>query len=135
MWSRLMALAPMVIGAACGGGHGVSVEHSPLPEPPDSVLVQVVNDNFYDARIHAVWDGGQRVSLGTVAGNGNRAEASIRWEPRPIVFEILFIIGGTAYVSHPVEVERGDIIEVRLPRNIDMSGFFRRLPRQERRPT
>lgn len=129
MWSRLMAVAHVLAGAACASGHGVSVERSPFPEPPDSVLVEVVNDNFYDARIHAVYDGGQRVSLGTIAGNGNRAEATIHWEPRPIVFEILFIIGGSAYVSYPVEAERGDIIEVRLPRNIDMSGFFRRVSR------
>ncbi|MBI4419263.1 MAG: hypothetical protein HY560_00410 [Gemmatimonadetes bacterium] len=105
------------------------MERSQLPEPPDSVVVEVVNDNFYDARIHAAYDGGHRLSLGTIAGNGNRAEVTIPWEPRPIVFQILFIIGGTAYVSHPVEVERGDIIEVRLPRNIDMSGFFRRVSR------
>jgi hypothetical protein len=95
----------------------------------DSIYIETLNDNFYEARIHAVYEGGQRRSLGTIAGNGGRSRTAIPWEPRALKFEVLFIIGGSAYVSYPVDVSSGESIEVRLPPNIDQSGFFRRVSR------
>lgn len=86
-----------------------------------------MNDNFYDARIHAVYRGGQRRSLGTIAGNGGSTRTALAWEPHSLVFEVSFIISGASYVSQPVDVARGESIEVRLPANIDQSGFFRRV--------
>jgi hypothetical protein len=46
------------------------------------------------------------------------------------VFEISFLISGAEYVSHPLEVSRGEHVELRLPPNIDESGFFRRVSRR-----
>jgi hypothetical protein len=120
----------MMMLAACSRATSLLVEdESWVEEEPDSITVAITNDNFYDARIHAQYDGGHRYSLGTVAGNGQQAEVSIRWEPRPIIFEIMFIVSGAVYLSHPVQALPGDIIEVRLPPNIDASGFFRRVRR------
>lgn len=95
----------------------------------DSIAVDVVNENYFEARIHALYEGGQRRSLGTIAGNGGRSRMSLAWEPRSLVFEILFVIDGAAYVSLPVDVAPGESIEVRVPSNISESGFFRRLRR------
>lgn len=123
------AVALALLAAACAGSQDVQVEEAALPALPDSIYVEVTNDHFYDARIHAVYDGGQRHTLGTIHGNGGHAEVALGWQPRPLTFLISFIIGGQAYVSHPVDVVRGDIVEVRLPPNIEASGFFRRVGR------
>jgi hypothetical protein len=37
------------------------------------------------------------------------------------------VISGAAYVTHPIDVTRGESLELRLPPNIDASGFFRRV--------
>ncbi len=129
--SGAVVLRFLVIGlAACSRATSLLVEDDPwAEEESDSVTVAITNDNFYDARIHAQYDGGHRYALGTIAGNGQQAEVTIRWEPRPIIFEIMFIISGAVYLSQPVQALPGDIIEIRLPPNIDASGFFRRVRR------
>lgn len=99
------------------------------PALPDSIFVDAYNDHFYDARVHAVYAGGQRRSLGTIGGNGGHTRVALVWEPHALVFEIDFIISGLTYVSQPIDVTRGEIVEVRLPPNIDQSGFFRRVRR------
>lgn len=96
----------------------------------DSVVIVAVNEHYYDARVHAVYEGGPQVTLGTIPGNGGTVEAALPWDPRALIFEISFIISGAGYVSEPVTVTRGEHLEVRLPANIDMSGFFRRVPRR-----
>lgn len=96
---------------------------------PDSIAVDVVNENYYDARIHAVYAGGQRRSLGTIAGNGGRTRIALAWEPRSLVFEVQFVTDGTTYVSLPVDVVPEQSIDLRVPSNIGESGFFRRVRR------
>jgi len=121
----IVALA-ILAGAACAGGREMD---RAAPATSDSIYIETLNENFYEARIHAVYKGGQRRSLGTIAGNGGRARIGIPWEPRALTFEVLFVISGSAYVSYPVDVSRGEAIELRLPPNIDESGFFRRVSR------
>lgn len=124
---KTMALA--ALGAGCAHGGGVEVHNRSDPPATDSVYVQVINDNFNDARVHAVYDGGGRVSLGTISGKDERPERAIPWQPRPLVFEITFIVSGDRYLSVPVDLARGDFVQVRLPPNIESSGFFRRISR------
>lgn len=100
------------------------------PREPEIIVVEAYNENFYDARVHAVFAGGQRRSLGTIAGNGGRTQTTLAWEPHALVFEISFLISGAEYVSHPLEVSRGEHVELRLPSNIEDSGFFRRVSRR-----
>ena len=124
----MVSLALVVSTVACPRGRpDVSVKDSESPKAPDSVFVEVTNDHFYEARVHAIYDGGQRFSLGTIAGNGNHAQVAIGWQPRSIVFEINFVVGAGVYLSYPVEAAPGDVIEVRVPPNIEASGFFRRV--------
>lgn len=96
----------------------------------DSVVIVAVNEHYYDARVHAVYEGGPQVTLGTIPGNGGTVQAALPWDPRALIFEISFVISGVDYVSEPVTVTRGEHLEVRLPANIDMSGFFRRVSRR-----
>lgn len=115
----------MLTAASCAGRS--DRDEAAQPVAPDSVFIDAVNEHFYDARVHAVYDGGQRRSLGTIAGNGGSTRTAIAWEPHALIFVVSFIISGASYVSQPVEVTRGENIEVRLPANIDQSGFFRRV--------
>jgi hypothetical protein len=120
------AIAFVLFGAACailpGGRKGQTAG-------TQSIMVDVLNENYYDARIHAVYDGGHRRSLGTIAGNGGRARIALPWEPRALVFEVFLVTAGATYVSHPVDVVADESVELRVPLKIAASGFFRRVSR------
>ena len=106
--------------AACASGRRT---------PAESFVVDVLNENFYAARVHATWNGANRKPLGTVDGNGGRTRATLGWEPRQLWFEIQLVTDGSAWISLPVDVSPGDSIELRIPANLRESGFFRRMPR------
>ncbi|HEX6309267.1 MAG TPA: hypothetical protein VFZ69_13820 [Longimicrobiales bacterium] len=128
MRRQLMTLALVALSSAACAGRQYDTQDT-APALPDSIFVDAYNDHFYDARVHAIYSGGQRRTLGTIAGNGGHARVALVWEPHALVFEIDFIISGLTYVSQPIDVTRGETVEVRLPPNIDQSGFFRRLRR------
>jgi hypothetical protein len=115
--------------AACASRY--DSEPTETAATPDSVYIDTYNENFYDARVHAIFSGGQRRSLGTVPGNGGHTRTALPWEPRSLVFEVVFIIDGAAYVSHPVDVARSESVELRLPPNMSQSGNFRRVSRNQ----
>jgi hypothetical protein len=125
----ILVVAAVCLGAACGRGPGMSRGEAPAAAGPDSVVVDVLNENYYAARIHAVYASGQRHSLGTIAGSGGRSEAVLAWEPRALVFEVLLVTAGATYLTQPVDVAAGESIELRVPSNIAESGFFRRVRR------
>lgn len=111
--------ALLLFGTACATMRGASSS--------ERIVVHALNENYYDARIHAVYVGGQRRSLGTIAGNGGHTRATLMWEPHSLVFEVLLVTEGSTYVSHSVDLAPGDSIEIRIPSNIGESGFFRRV--------
>ena|SRR5688572_25020360 len=130
MSKHLFVAAAIAISCvACGRLSGTSGSKGGAAARPDSIRVFVLNENYYAARIHAVFDGGQRRPIGTIDGNGGRANVAVPWEPRSLVFELLLVTDGSAYLSHPVDPSPGDSIEVRVPQNISGSGFFRRVRR------
>lgn len=131
--SRLMitAVALTLFCAGCASLPGVRKGDRAAGQPrPDSIHVDALNENYYAARIHAVYVGGQRRSLGTIAGNGGRTRMALAWEARSLVFEVLLVTDGAAYVSLPVDVAPGESIDVRVPSNINESGFYRRVWRK-----
>ena len=91
------------------------------------MFVEVINDNYYDARLYALYAGGARYPLGTVGGNLSQAQVAIPWTPRPLVVELFLVIGGGHYVSDVLSPQPGEVLQVRLPPNLDASGFFRRV--------
>ena len=122
-----LAVAAAFLGAACARVPGNSRGDAPPAVGPDSVVVAILNENYYAARIHAVYGSGQRHSLGTIDGNGGRAEALLAWEPRALVFEVLLVTAGATYLTQPLDVAAGGSIDLRVPANIAESGFFRRV--------
>ncbi|MGH7637097.1 MAG: hypothetical protein ACREOK_05550 [Gemmatimonadaceae bacterium] len=125
----MTTVAVLCVVVACARLPGVSKGDRAVRAQADSIVVDVLNENYYDARIHAVYDGGQRRSLGTIAGNGGHAQVALSWEPRSLVFEVLFVTVGETYVTLPVDVVPEQSIDLRVPSNIGESGFFRRLRR------
>lgn len=121
-----IALLGAGVALACGGGNAVNVERDAFPTPPDSVFVRIINDTYYDARVRAVYEGGLRYPMGTIGGNRTQEEISIPWQPRSLAFEIQLIIGPGTFYSDEVDVAAGDLVELRLPPNIESSGLFRR---------
>jgi hypothetical protein len=123
------ALTGLLLAAACGGKGEVSVEHADEPDQgPDSVYVHIINNHFYDARIHAKYDRGQSYSLGTVVGSDEQGRSTaIAWSPQPLVFEVLLIVASERYVSYEINLERGDVVQLTIPPNIGSAGTFRRV--------
>jgi hypothetical protein len=118
-----------LLGAACARPQAARVQPSAGDVTPDSVFVEVVNDNYYDARIHLIYDGGMRHSLGTIGGNWRQAGVAIPWQPRALFVDVTLIIGGGVYRSDRIHVSPGDVLEIRVPADLESSGFFRRVGR------
>lgn len=113
------------VALACGGSPPVE---PPAPDPRrDSIDVEVINQNYYEANIYAIYGGSLRRRVGHVRGTGTRTNFVIPWHPRSLAFEIDFVIGPGTYLSDRVDVARGDAVELTIPPNIDESGFFRRV--------
>lgn len=117
----LVPLALLLLAAAC-----TTMRGAPQGE---TFHVEVLNDNFYAARVHAVWSGANRRPLGTIDGNGGRSKAVLGWEPRTLAFEVQLVTEGSSWISQPVDVSPNDSIELRIPSNLRESGFFHRVPR------
>jgi hypothetical protein len=127
-WRRMMPVILLAtVATSCAIWPGKRKSGATVRTGADSIRVFVVNDNYYEARVHALFAGGGRRSLGTIAGNGGRAEVALSWEPRALTFDVQFVTEGTRYLSYPVDLSPGDSIELRLPQNIGASGAFRRV--------
>jgi len=125
-WALLITVGVVLCGAACHRARAIAVQ--PGTEPvDDSVFVEVVNDNYYDVRVHVIYQGGARHSVGTITGNSRHAAVAIPWQPRALVIEIALIVGTGVYQSAALDVTAGDVVEVRIPPNLDVSAFFRRV--------
>jgi hypothetical protein len=126
---RAVGVALVVLGAACGLGRGARRASAETPAQPDSLFVEVINDNYYDARLHLIYEGGGRLSLGTVPGNERQPVHAVPWYPRRLTVEVRLVIGGGVYRSQPIDAAKGDILQIRVPANLETSGFFRRVSR------
>ena len=123
--SNLLPLWCVLFALACGGRNTFATGGS-NPLLGDSVEVQVVNENFYSARIRAIYEGGGRFIIGTVESHNRRDIFVIPWQPKMLQFEIDLIIGPGNYLSQRVQVYPGDIVQLTLPHDLEQSGFFRR---------
>jgi hypothetical protein len=124
-----VGVALLVLSVACARRHGARTASGDTPAVPDSLFVEVVNDNYYDARVHLIYDGGGRHALGTVPGNGRQPVQAVPWYPRSLFVEVTLVIGGGVYRSQPIDAVEGDVLQIRVPANLANSGFFRRVSR------
>ena len=124
----LTALVVLSLAVACSRGNKAAVVVGTAPEVADSVTVEVVNDNYYDARVYAVYVGGAKHPLGTVRSYNSESDLRIPWQPRPLVFEVHLVTGFETYLSYEIDVFSGDYVQLRLPANFEVSDSFRKIP-------
>jgi hypothetical protein len=124
-----LTVATALLGAGCARKPDGRVAPKEAAAGADSVFIDVINDNYYDARVYAIYDGGARHPLGTIDGNQRVDRLAIPWRPRTIVFEVTLLVEGGTYRSDGMNVAAGDLVEIRLPPNIGSSVFFRRVSR------
>ncbi|UCC72310.1 MAG: hypothetical protein JSV86_18380 [Gemmatimonadota bacterium] len=115
--------------AACAGTseNEIQVEPAMAPAPRDSIYVRVINAHFYDARVFALYEGGERHPLGLVVGHTESQLIPILWQPRRLEFEISFIAETGLYLSDDLSLEPGDVVHLTIPPNIATSAFFHRV--------
>jgi hypothetical protein len=125
MMSRLL-LGAIICGTALTGCAAGRTDQG-AGGAADSIYVEIINENYYDARVHAGFGTRQRRPLGTVPGQGGRVDAALEWQPEGLVLEVTLIIDGRTFLSVPRDVVRDERLTVRLPANIESSAFFYRL--------
>jgi hypothetical protein len=78
----------------------------------ETIDVTIENQNFYDATVTALWEGGSRQRVGSVTGLTTR---TFTLEPRSdaLRFEIDFLAGGD-FVGEVIPANPGDHIELTL---------------------
>lgn len=87
------------------GGGG---DEEPAPKPV--LTLRVENQNFYDATVYALSDGGERQRLGRVTGLSH-GTFTFRWLHDELRVIIQLLAGGSA-VTQPVLVNPGDSLNL-----------------------
>lgn len=104
----ILGAAALVL-AACGGNRAPS----PFAEGGrGSVEIEVRNDNFSDATLHAL-RGGERIRIGIVTGHTGET-FHLDWQfAMPLRVEIDLLAGGRC-VTRPINVDPGDALYLRI---------------------
>lgn len=107
---RLATGATALVLTACAG------QRAPSPytgtEGATTVELEVRNDNFADATLHAL-RGTERIRLGVVGGHGGRT-FRLDWRfSQPLRIEIDLLAGGRC-VTEPLQVDPGDELYLRI---------------------
>jgi len=107
----LKRLATMTfVGPVLACGHGVPRgEVPPFSEP---VTIEVVNENYHDATIYALYEGLVRERLGFVVGHTTDT-MTVNWHPTPLRM-IMHLVGAGEAVSDVVIVDPGDFVQLRV---------------------
>ena len=115
-------LAALVVIAACvSTGRLVESERPFMREPvgEETIRIRVQNDNFMDARLHAVGLNG-RYLLGVVTGK-QQAVLSIPWDfSGPLRIEIDLLVGPRC-TTRPIDADPGDTFDLRIDPVLSMS--------------
>ena len=122
MRKTLMSLAALVAIAACATP-GRVVERGQLftrePVGEEMIRIHVQNDNFMDARLHAVGLNGGYL-LGVVTGK-QQAVLSIPWDfSGPLRIEIDLLVGPRC-TTRPIDADPGDTFDLRIDPVLSMS--------------
>jgi hypothetical protein len=102
-------LVVLMAAAACASGGSTPPSDRPVT---DSITIQVVNNNFYDANIYAQYDGQNRNRLGMVFGHGT-GTFYVRWHQSDLRMVMSLVGGGTA-TSNSLVVSPGDVVRLEL---------------------
>ena len=120
---RFVALAGLV-WAAGGCGRFLSSGDELDPVGPGEITLEVQNDNYNDATLHAR-SGTYQLRLGRVTGNGSET-FTFRWEPVDLQVQIVLLALGS-YFTDRMDVQVGDVIDLVIQPGLERRpGFHRR---------
>jgi hypothetical protein len=102
-------LVVLMAAAACASGGSTPPSDRPVT---DSITIEVVNNNFYDANIYAQYEGQNRNRLGMVFGHGT-GTFHVRWHQSDLRMVMSLVGGGTA-TSNSLVVSPGDVVRLEL---------------------
>ena len=110
-----LALVAAALGSGCASanelaGSGVDDPMAPNDKFGSVVRLTVQNNDFKDATVYAVWDGGNRRRIGMVTGKTS-ATFTFDWVSHRIHIEADFI-AGEGFVSDEIEVWEGDHLDL-----------------------
>lgn len=122
---RVVAL--LALTAAAGAGCALSSREAPSPfegsgPSARSIRVSVVNNNFNEATIRALYHSERR--LGVVPGNG-RADFSLQW---PSINELrirIDVLAGDRFVTNRVSVSPGETVYLMIENPVRRSWLRR----------
>ena len=106
----LVALAGL---SGCAGGTPASDPFGGGFGEPRPVRVEVVNNNFNDATIWAVYPA-DRVRLGTVSGK-SQSNFNLRTRTAEPVYMEIDMVGGNRCVTDQLTVDEGDVLRLEIP--------------------
>ena len=115
MRKTLISIAALVVITACASS-GRAVERG-QPFTRDAVAegtirVHVQNDNFMDARLHALGSGG-RYLLGVVTGR-QQAILEIPWDFSGSLNIEIDLLAGSKCTTRTIDVNPGDMFDLRI---------------------
>ena len=113
----LLAAASVGAIGCASGSSGSSDAYDRSGSNSRDVTVIVDNLNTSDATLYMIWGAGTRVRLGRISGL-SEGEFTTRWYGPDVRMEARFLAGET-YVTHSLPVSPGEILELRLPGNLD----------------
>ena len=113
----LLAAASVGAIGCASGSSGSSDAYDRSGSNSRDVTVIVDNLNTSDATLYMIWGAGNRVRLGRISGL-SEGEFTTRWYGPDVRMEARFLAGET-YVTHSLPVSPGEILELRLPGNLD----------------
>ena len=110
-----LALAGALLGSGCGTasqmvGGGVDDPMAPNDKYGSVVRLTVQNNDFKDATVYAVWDGGTRRRIGMVTGKTS-ATFTFDWVSHRMHIEADFV-AGEGFLSDDIEVWEGDHLDL-----------------------
>ena len=106
---RPLAVAGLAVLATTACAHRAD---TPFHSETESVELEVRNDNFADATLHAL-RGGERIRLGIVTGHTGRT-FELDWRfSQPLRIEIDLLAGGRC-VTRDLQVDPGDELYLRI---------------------
>jgi hypothetical protein len=115
-----VGIALVLVGCGLIGSSG-----NPTPRGARDVTLLVINQNFLDASLYAVWSNGRRFRIGDVTGNTER-EFSLRRETNSLQVQIRLLSVEGSYLTDPMSVFDGDYLELVVDPGLDKRIRIRR---------
>jgi hypothetical protein len=115
---RIAVLAVVLAGASLGCG-GATRPESPFGSGAVERLdIEVLNHNFLDVTLYAVWPG-KRIRLGTVVGTRS-ASFRLPWEGTELLQIEINQLAGPSCVTEQIMAVPGEVIFIEIPSHLQV---------------